>query len=513
MRTARNPEETGGAVLVAFLFSVVALAGCLSENEGKPPEPVPPAGLPSGIQRYGALPYGEDRNGTPLGREGLPGTTHNVLTGFNGGEPNMGSTSDGTLFVTAMEKTVRSADGGRTWNEVFEFTQTLGAFPERTRDPMLWVDSNTDRVWVAHMIRIASARVNGLPVSTDDRCTDILWSDDRGATWTQRDFACGSPGLDHPKLVTGLPGPQGLPGVAFLCYSKQPVVQSSLQSQSVAEMSTCSESHDGGLTWSFDLPPFWSNLDAPPGTGRCTKGVGHPAIAPNGTVVVPKAWDCNGLFLFVSSDSGVSWTMKTGPQIGGETIDPDIAFTPDGTLYALWQATDHRPYLARSPDLGETWDGPWLVAPPGVRSTVFAAISGGDDGRVAMAFLGTSDSDKHPNDVANETRWHLFTVTSEDAGSDSPTFTSYRVTADEDPVQIGCVWLGGGATDCRNLLDFIDSAVGPDGTFYVSYTDGCVKDCADDPGATQEDSRSSEVAVAWLGGWSLRETTRQGTGT
>lgn len=62
-----------------------------------------------------------------------------------------------------------------------------------------------------------------------------------------------------------------------------------------------------------------------------------------------------------------------------------------------------------------------------------------------------------------------------DADAEGPTFLSHQVTPAEDPVQVGCVWLGGGTggrMGCRNLLDFIDMTHNPDGRWYIAITDG-----------------------------------------
>jgi hypothetical protein len=181
--------------------------------------------------------------------------------------------------------------------------------------------------------------------------------------------------------------------------------------------------------------------------------------------------------------------------------------------------------LARSPDFGATWDGVWNITAPGLTSTRFHVMSSGADGRLAMAYLGTEfprgtnwtlEGEEQvwegaPIDAPPNATWHLYIVTAEGADTNAPRFTSYQVTPDDDPVQVGCSWEGGGGggpRSCRNLLDFIDSAVHPDGTFYVTYTEGCSLRlaCAPvDPAAPPDemDSRDREVAVAWIEGWSL----------
>src|SRR6185503_6949365 len=103
-------------------------------------------------------------------------------------------------------------------------------------------------------------------------------------------------------------------------------------------------------------------------------------------------------------------------------------------------------YLVRSPDKFRTWDGPWRVTPYGLNSTVFAGITSQEDGRIAMAYLGTRDTHNNateardrsdPQQAGNETRWHLWTVFSYDAEAAQPHFRAIQVTPDEAPVQIG----------------------------------------------------------------------------
>ena len=47
-----------------------------------------------------------------------------------------------------------------------------------------------------------------------------------------------------------------------------------------------------------------------------------------------------------------------------------------------------------------------------------------------------------------------------------------------DPVQRGCIWTGGGANICRNLLDFFDVTMDKQGRVQVGYDDGCAGSCA-----------------------------------
>jgi len=264
----------------------------------------------------------------------------------------------------------------------------------------------------------------------------------------------------------------------------------------------CAVSYDGGRTWPVDNP-IWNAAEDPPCAGQQS----HPTGAPDGTIVVAKAWGCADPLVFVSRDSGLTWTMREGPKgIGADTLDPEVAFTSDGTMYMLWQSKRGKDYahLARSSDLGATWSGVWNVTAPGLGSSIFASLHAGSPGRIAMAFHATNGTD-YPSSADDEARWYTYVVTSVDADADQPTFASRRVQPLDDPVQVGGICNGNqGCHDGnRNLLDFIDGGVGPDGTFYTVIADGCEDGCKGVADAEPDDSRSRAIKMVRLDGWSL----------
>jgi hypothetical protein len=288
------------------------------------------------------------------------------------------------------------------------------------------------------------------------------------------------------------------PHPVYYCYQKAAVAFG-------VGTTLCAVSLNGG--YHFEYESVVANF-AKDGCGGIN---GHPAPHPDGTMFVPITSSCAGPAVSVSEDNGLTWTLKIGPEdAGSEELDGEITVTPDGTAFLLSRGTDHLQYLYRSTDKFDTWEGPWLVSPQGVTSTVFAGLTSLVDGKIAFAFLGTRDTDEAPSDAENGTRWHLFTGVSLDAAAPTPTFVVEQVTPDEDPVQIGCVWLQGGSNPCRNLLDFIDLAATPDGRFVVAYTEGCVSaaqhpggaehtgptDCAGNAAATDEESRGRHGAIA-----------------
>ncbi len=472
------------------LILAASLAGCVEDGADDRDPPTAPAD-DNRVSRYGGPSAG-------LTNDAVANlTTQSVLTGFQGGEPTIGVLPSGVIFMQAWGDTIRSADGGETWESVYEYTyEALGAtYP--SGDPMLWVDDETDRVYWNHLRPHAA----GYPATNELRlrCTSIGWSQDEGGTWERNDRACGANGVDFQKLSGGPPGPEPnplagveYPSVLYLCYNKQLPALGTYDPH-------CSVSYDGGATWPVENRALTADTDD--GLPYVGGSAGWPSVAPDGTVYL-----AGTTRLAVSSDSGLSWRAIEGPP---DMETWDIEFTADGTMYALGTRTDEA-HLARSVDGGATWDGPWRVAPPDVMYTIhlFSALEAADEGRIAVAFVGTTDAVENHNDAPDETQWHLHLVVSEDAHEAEPSFTSMRAT--DDPVQIGSICLGraggcGGAED-RNLLDFIHADTGPNGTFYVAYADGCTDQCAADPdAATPDDSRDDATAMAWLEGWSLRD--------
>ncbi len=391
-----------------------------------------------------------------------------------GGEPNIGITSQGNVFTTVGEVTMRSKDHGMTWESVHDLRK-VGTVPP-TSDPMLWVDPVTDRIFTNQMF----------PVLT---CSTMIISDDEGESWTEKPMTCGTPGVDHQKVMTAPPGPASrwpasplYPNIVYYCYNK------------IASTS-CAISLDGGLNFVYEAI-------VAPGVAGCGGTNGHPGAAPDGTVYVLMPGDgCDTLTIGVTLDSGLTWTTyDTGLRISPYEIDDEVAVTRDGMVYVLYAGPDNRQYLARSPDRGSTWLGPWAVSPPDVKSTYFEGLVAGDDGRVAFAYLGTRDGrGEMPERVPDTARWHLFYGYTDSANATDPVIFTRQVTPDQDPVQVGCIWVSGFPSGpCRNMLDFIDMSLDADGRPYVAYTEGCVRDCADDPNATGAKSRASEGAVAIL---------------
>lgn len=130
---------------------------------------------------------------------------------------------------------------------------------------------------------------------------------------------------------------------------------------------------------------------------------------------------------------------------------------------------------AVSHDHGTTWTTPVDVgANHNIQNGAFASMVVGDDDRAAFAWLGT-DTGGDLNGATFQGNWYLYVSMTYNGGD---TWTTYNATPN-DPVQRGCIWLGGGDNPCRNLLDFFGITLDKQGRVLVGYADGCIDDPLD----------------------------------
>ena len=459
--------------VASLMVALAILSGCLGQ-EGPAPAPGPTESTgPAGVT---AVAGGAGTNGTaaPLPAEFLAGfRVDDVHVGVDGPEPNVGVTSSGAVFATALGTVMRSMDHGLTWAPVYEMA--VGS----TSDPMLWVDPATDRVFSPQMFPVLL-------------CSSFIVSDDDGESWTELPgTSCGLPVVDHQKVASG-PAPAGsvftptvYPNLVTYCYNKLAATH-------------CAVSIDGGVRFVHDalvdMSDLASNVDL--AIGSCGGLNGHQHHAADGAIYVPYGFNCGQAFIAVSTDGGFSYVPRNLgiPNIG---LDPEVTSTPDGTVYLFSKFPDGRAYVLRSSDRFETYEGPFVDSPPEVKTTAFLGMTAGSDGRVAFGYLGTNDTAGVEDDVEDSAVWHSYVTMTLDGGAETPTFVT--VQASTDPVQRGSICqLKACADGNRNLLDFVDLHAGPDGRFYFAYADGCISaDCVG-PGGEPSDSRDSELVVARL---------------
>lgn len=398
-------------------------------------------------------------------------------------EPTVGVTSMGNLFVPAPLPrtgpsgesrapltTLRSADGGRTWQPTIAST-SVGA----DLDPWAWVDPATDRVF---------------RVGLTGTCSEVAFSDDEGRTWDSRPLrGCGIPGGHYEKLTTG-PPPAGVDtsGYPNVVYYSSSVLADYLTDGAVVGHTggvLVSASLDGGTTWQ-------PGGLAHPARRSCYGWGGPVVVAPDGTAFSPAQF-CDGVRIALSTDGAATWhedaVLDARGMMGG-FLGPSMAVDAEGRAYAVYSDRNGRAVLhVRDPATGD-WSDAIDVTPPGVNATTFTLVDVGLPGRVAIAFHGTPSDPAswprvNPIDAPDDAAWHLHVVISANALGADPTFVDFQLTPAHDPIQRGCIDLQGSQTaSCRNLADFIDMTV-RDGRPFVVFADGCVS-C--DDAASSRDS-------------------------
>jgi len=385
----------------------------------------------------------------------------NVDTGFEAAEPTLAVLEDGSIVTQSWTETLRSTDRGDSW-EVVHTAPTSGL----TLDPYIHADAETGRILASQLL---------------GACQMLSISDDSGSTWIDAPTQC--PSGDHQKIGSGPwhdPSNKLYPRAFYTCLNK--VIDTA-----------CSMSYDGGLTWGPQVivfPGVDTSAERYLTTYPLCGGLeGDPVSGPDGTIYVPREY-CGRPFLGVSKDDGLTWTRhwvsepaQTSP-VGYGANNPSVYVDPDGTVFYAWTGDDWSHYVAYSTDQGETWSKQMKVSPAGVETTTFPMIIAGKGGRVATAFIGTSEGPANPGDVGEEAVWHLYLSYSLNADSKKARWQTIRVT--DHPIRIGCVGRHGGdaSPPCSygDLLDFNDIAFLNDGRLAMSYTDGCLEGC-DKPNA------------------------------
>ncbi len=377
------------------------------------------------------------------------------LKGANdAGEPSIGSNwaTGNALYQSGLRTYKVSFDAATpanaSWSDV---SSTLTS--QTSLDPILFTDHYTNRTFVSQL---------------DLACSLVAFTDNDGASWTQNPVGCGAGAVADHQTVGGGPFAAGTGGTGV---GYKDAVYYCAQAIASAQ---CSVSRDGGLTFG----PGVSIYNAT----KCGGLHGHIQVAPDGTAYVPNA-DCGGKQGFsVSTNNGTTWSVRTVPgSATQDESDSAIGIGAGNTVYYGYQqasttkgVNETYPYVAVTKDRGVTWGKPVNVgAALGIKNIQFPRVVAGDDNRAAFAFLGTKTGGDDQSSKFTGV-WHLYIATTYDGGL---TWTTVDATP-TDPVQRGCIWLGGGSNTCRNLLDFMGSTVDKKGHVLIGYADGCIGTCA-----------------------------------
>jgi hypothetical protein len=390
----------------------------------------------------------------------------------NAGEPSIGiNWNTGAVMYQAYSSTYRVAFDDSTVPATSSWTDT-NAPNAINIDPILSTDSTVGRTWAGGEL---------------GSCSQLAFSDNDGGSWTPSNPCSGT--LDHETIGSGPwagSAPLGATYGRALYYCAQAGVQVGSNGDA------CTTSTNGGLSWGPSIP-----------VSGCGGLHGHVKVSADGTAYLPnRECDLSAKRVGggITRNNGSTWTSYSTPQTSPDRgFDPSVTTTPDNTVYEAWaRAGDYHPVVAKSSDHGATWSTPVDLAAtvsPGLVASTFQAMTSGDNGRIAVAFLGTSvgtiSNQTSPFDNGFHGVWYLYVSYSYDGGQ---TWTTVNATPN-DPVQRGCIWDGGGSNVCRNLLDFMDASVTKDGRVVVGYADGCLSTCAGSSG-TESQSTDAYATIA-----------------
>lgn len=480
-----NPSSssigTGDFYVRAIYYAVVPgdqYNGSASVDVGAPPPlpaPTPSSGVTARYQNYTPPAAGAATLGIHAGEPsiGVNWNSEGILPGI-GDDLNGGRAMYIALLQTlriTFDDTCPSSPSALWEDKSFVTTSA------QTFDPILYTDQVTGRTLVSQLEFPAGALASASAYTEND-----------GDTWVPSTGAGPGSGIDHQTIGGG--GPFAAPIPIGVGYSRAIYYCGQLPN------ATCALSLDGGTTYGPAVP-------VDPGS-QCGGLHGHIKVGPDGTAYLPNKGCLTGQGVIVSENNGVTWTVRVVPGSTAGGSDAAVAIgrgdqiqgtgsTPIGRVYLGYADGNNRAVVTTSTNRGATWSTPLDVGSYfGVNNVVFPAMVAGDDNRAAFAFLGTPTAGglQGPRFAGV---WHLYVAHTYDGGA---TWRTVDVTPN-DPLQRGCIWLGGGANICRNMLDFMGVDVDKRGRVLVGYNDGCAgAECSQAPATATGNSYTDFTAVA-----------------
>ncbi len=365
---------------------------------------------------------------------------------------NINLNTGGVAFFTANLNEFRvnfddcSSPAKNAWEDVTNATEGVTSL-----DPIGFVDHQAQGASGVGLGRVFQSQLAG--------ATSIMSYSEtmNGGTWTQSQGSGQPAGADHQTVGGGPFNESAVPPPVHPLYRHQIYYASQDIGTAFA-----ARSDNGGLTFNPGIP-MW-NLT------QCGGLHGHIKVGPDGTVYVPNKSCGAGTAVAVSTDNGLTWTVKNIPGSGSGDTDPSVGIGADNTVYVGYQNSDGHPHIAVSTNHGDTWHDV-DVGQGIIQNCVFPEVVAGDGDRAAFGFLGTSTAGGYQGTNTFTGVWYFYIATTVDRGQ---TYTLVDAT-NGDPVQIGSICTGG--TTCggdRNLLDFNDIQLDAEGRVVAGYADGCL---------------------------------------
>jgi hypothetical protein len=395
-------------------------------------------------------------------------------TGARALEPSLDFTRDGRIVYQAWElqsgapggappepRVVRSDSSFANWQDI----SPVG--PLASLDPYLMVDHRTGRLFSVNFL-----------ADGQEACATVSLSDDNGDSWVSSPVACG--GFDGESVGAGPPvtsSTVGYPDLVYYCTGTTPA------SSPPTTTPICSTSLDGGLTFAPTGAPPWPLYDEGAEGDTFGPWAGNPIVGADGSVYVPKRF-AGQPEVAISHDEGLTWrrVQVASNGSGGET--PRMARDDAGNLYYTWVGANHLPYLAYSRDGASSWSAPIALAPRGLREADIPRVAAMGDGRVTVAYVGSTDSSATPpfypycdallsectdGSYAGVT-WNGYMTLIRNVFATPPKLQTATVNPPDQPLLVGGCSADGA---CKADLDFIDAKFGPAGEAFAAFVDDC----------------------------------------
>jgi uncharacterized repeat protein (TIGR01451 family) len=179
-------------------------------------------------------------------------------------------------------------------------------------------------------------------------------------------------------------------------------------------------------------------------------------------------------------------------QVTPNAVDsfPWVAVDHHGNAYLTWDSGGAVYYSYSSIDAacnnpgaggtpGTCWSPRARITPPNVGSAVFPEVTAGDNGRIGVTYIGTTEFTGVPDDAGTSVKWNTYAAVITNAASDTPVvntgIVSHRISHQGNICSggtfCGLPGVGDPSKDDRSLADMIDVSFDGAGRLGVIYQD------------------------------------------
>jgi hypothetical protein len=236
-------------------------------------------------------------------------------------------------------------------------------------------------------------------------------------------------------------------------------------------------SDDGGLTYGPAVVAAiggntTGNIDVDQRDG--TVYFCHQGPSPNGNQVLVAVGQ--PVSLSVTPIVFNTYVAATGQQSSIAALFPVCKVASDGTVYVAYSDGGVGIYITHSFDHGQSWAPPVRVSDVGIGGVALMPWieTGGQSGSVAIVWYGATAADSEDGQGGNtdKSNWKVFFAQTLNATSSAPIV--YQTVASDHFIHGSNISLAGfttGASPNRNLADFFQVAIDPQGLALIAWAD------------------------------------------